>query len=273
MGMGLYIYSTRQILLLLYRCICAAFAVRISFQREIWSGTRKRLINNLPGIKAISFTVFQKAGRLFNRRMHSVFRNQKPTPILAAKTNPELRDLGKTFISCETWIFLRQATLRFYKVSYVWKVVALNESRFRDICVFVLCKWVKWWRHKSFHWKIKRWIKNISKNIRAMFFKLVAMTTVSSTLKIWGWVNHSVASGWIPCEHYNQSVFVFLYKVLQILRKHRTHSCSALLTQPVCHQQRCLWSLEKKNVLSTAAVNMDQYLEVAMIFMLPVHRI
>ena len=43
---------------------------------------------------------------------------------------------------------------------------------FRDIYVFVLCKWGKWWRHGWFTKTVQHSIKNISRNIEAVFFKL-----------------------------------------------------------------------------------------------------
>ena len=43
---------------------------------------------------------------------------------------------------------------------------------FRDIYVFVLCKWEKWWRHRWFTKTLQHSIKNISRSIGAAFFKL-----------------------------------------------------------------------------------------------------
>ena len=64
--------------------------------------------------------------------------------------------IWKAFQSKEEWRFL------FWNIFF----------RFRDIHIFVLCKWGKWWRHKWLHSNNKILIKNISRNIGAVFFKL-----------------------------------------------------------------------------------------------------
>ena len=69
----------------------------------------------------------------------------------------------------------------------------------------------------------------------------------------------------------NNSISV-IHQVLQDTKEHQAHSCSVLSTQVVC-QQRCLWLLETKDMLSIAAMAMGLSLEVAMIFMFPVHQI
>ena len=63
----------------------------------------------------------------------------------------------------------------------IWKAFQSKEERrfpfwniffrFRDIHFFALCKWAKWCRHRL-HSTTRYWIKNISRNIEAVFFKL-----------------------------------------------------------------------------------------------------
>ena len=67
--------------------------------------------------------------------------------------------------------------------------------------------------------------------------------------------------------------FLRAFKVLKVGEKHQIHSCSALSIQVVCHQQRCLWSLDEKNLLSYVAVAVDQSSDMAMIFVLSIHQI
>ena len=64
----------------------------------------------------------------------------------------------------------------------IWKASQSKEEwrfsfwniffRYSDICVFVLCKWGKWWRHRWFTKTVQHSINNISRSIGAVFFKL-----------------------------------------------------------------------------------------------------
>ena len=70
----------------------------------------------------------------------------------------------------------------------------------------------------------------------------------------------------------NNSVSV-IHQGLPTTKEHQVHSCSALSTQAVRHQQRYQWRLDKKDMPSIATVAMGQHLEVTMIFIFPAHQI